>query len=541
MKPATTLSAIQSDRHDQHSEQPIGFEQRTAIARQIAEARVAQPAWAASPLRHRLKVLRRLRHRIAARPDIFIDAVTLPQRQSATETLAAELLPLADACKWLEREAASVLACRTLSRRSRPMWLPGVKVSEHRDPFGIVLVVATWNYPLFLPGVQVAQALAAGNAVLLKPGRDGTAAAELLRDSLIACGLDRRLLTVLDESPEAAQTAMAARVDKVVLTGSATTGHQVLSQLASTLTPADMELSGCDAVFVRGDADIDLVVKALAFATPYNGGATCIAPRRVFVHRSIADELESRLVPQFEAMPAVVADDAIAARLEELARDATDRGARLLAGDIDQGRSETHVRPLLLTGVPQSASLLKADVFAPVLSLITVDSDEEAIRLNANCPYALGAMVFGRAEPANALAAKLDVGCVVVNDALAPTADPRVAFGGRRQSGYGVTRGAAGLLAMTQPKTVIEQTSNWRPHLEVPTAADEQLMRSYLAAAHGRNWRDRLHAAFQFMSASYQVRQLQKSRSARNHEVTPPTTPAAEQPQQAELYEEVVR
>ncbi|MBA3313272.1 MAG: aldehyde dehydrogenase family protein [Planctomycetota bacterium] len=503
----STTSAVLSDlKHDDALHESSNSALDGNIARSLAEARAAQPAWAASPLRHRLKVLRRLRHRIAARPDDFIDAVSHPQRRNGAETLAAELLPLADACRWLEDQAATVLAPRTLSRRARPLWLAGVRVTESRDPFGVVLVISTWNYPLFLPGVQIAQALAAGNAVLLKPGRDGTAAAEALRDALFACGLDRRLLTVLPEAVDAARAAIGHGVDKVVLTGAAETGRKVLSQLADTLTPADMELSGCDAVFVRGDADLDLVVKALAFATLFNGGATCIAPRRVFVHRSLAADVEARLTPRFAEMPPVAVEDDIAARLDELLSEAAEHGARLLTGGVERSGGNARIRPMLLGDVPSNAELLKADILAPVLSLITVDSDEQAIRLNSQCPYALGATVFGRSEPASDLAAKLDAGCVVVNDVLVPTADPRVAFGGRRQSGFGVTRGAAGLLAMTQPKTVIEQTSNWRPHLEPPTETDESLMRNYLAAAHGRNWRDRLRAAFRCARDAYKMR-----------------------------------
>ena len=510
MTTSDTRSAVLSDMQSaESSEQLSNANLVEGVARSVAEARSAQAAWAASPLRHRLKVLRRLRHRIASRPDDFIDSVTHGQRRHSFETLSAELLPLADACWWLEQEAGTVLAPRTLSHRSRPLWLTGVKATEHREPYGVVLIIGTWNYPLFLPGVQIAQALAAGNAVLLKPGRNSTAAAERLREHLVSCGLDRRLLVILPEADAAAHSAILRGVDKVVLTGSAATGRKVLAELAPSLTPADMELSGCDAVFVRGDADIDLVVKAIAFATPLNGGATCIAPRRVFVHRSLGNELETRLTDIFEAFPSVSVGRDTAQHLERLVTDATDRDGRVAAGDVTISAGDSRVSPVLLCDVSPHADVLKADIFAPVVSLVVVDNDEQAIRYNRECPYGLGATVFGRAEAANALAAKIDAGCVVINDILVPTADPRVAFGGRRQSGFGVTRGAAGLLAMTQLKTVVEQTSRWRPHLEPPTPHDEDLIRHYLAAAHGRNWRDRLRAAFRFVGTAYAMRRFQ--------------------------------
>ena len=168
----------------------------------------------------------------------------------------------------------------------------------------MVLIIAPANYPLFLPGVQALQALAAGNAVLWKPAVGGTAPAEALRDVLVGCGLDPALLQVLGESPQAADDAIAAGVDKVFLTGSAATGTAVLTQLAAHRTPAVMELSGCDAVFVLPGAAIDRVAAAVAFGLRLNGSATCMAPRRLFL---VGDHpgLVPAMLDSFKALPAV--------------------------------------------------------------------------------------------------------------------------------------------------------------------------------------------------------------------------------------------
>ena len=476
------------------------------VAAVVQATRAAQTAWAAVPLPRRLQVLRRLRHRLGEQPEAFTAAVTLPQRQGEAETLAAEVLPLADALKWLEQEASRVLAAQRLSNRRRPLWLAGVQVAQQRDPLGVVLILGTWNYPLFLVGVQAAQALAAGNAVLIKPGRDSTTAAVALRDALVEAGLDPDLCAVLPETTAAAQAAMRAGVDHVVLTGSAATGRAVLGDLAASLTPAAMELSGCDAVFVRGDADLDLVVQALTLGMRFNSSATCIAPRRVFVHQAVSAELQTRLAAAFDMLPAVPVDARTAQHLEALVEDAIAAGASRQCGEIAAGEGDAGtraalrmVRPFLLIDASADAELLKSDVFAPVLSVIAVQDDAEALRLDACCPYALGATVFGRGDGAERLAQQIDAGCVVVNDFLIPTADPRVSFGGRRGSGFGTTRGAAGLLAMTQPKTIIQQHGDWRPHLEPTSDADVQFFTQYLAAAHGSGWRVRVAAGWRFL------------------------------------------
>ena len=270
---------------------PIPFE----VEQAIASARVAQQAWSARDVTERLRIIRRARPLIAEEALSLAEAANRIRQRPLHEILSAEVLPLADACRFLERESERILQTRRFGSRGRPLWLFQVSSELRRDPHGIVLIVGPGNYPLFLPAVQTLQALVAGNAILLKPGVGGSCAATAFADLLRRAGAPPNLIQVLPESPTAAQAAIAFGVDKVVFTGSATTGQAVLAQCAQRLTPATVELSGCDAMFVRADADIELVVRAIRFGLRLNNGATCIAPRRVFVNRTLAAELENRL------------------------------------------------------------------------------------------------------------------------------------------------------------------------------------------------------------------------------------------------------
>lgn len=464
----------------------------TTVREALQVARQAQPAWAARSLPQRLQIIRRLRHHIARQPDRLAQGVTPVAQRSLSDTLVAEVLPLLDACRFLEREATHILAPQRLYRRRRPLWLDGVELELCREPLGVVLIITPANYPLLLPGVQTLQALVAGNAVLLKPGAGGLAAAEAFVQHLQSAGLDGPLVQVLSEAPVAAQTAMASGVDKVLFTGSATTGAAVLELLAPHLTPAVLELSGCDAAFVRADADLDLVVRALTFSLRLNGSATCIAPRRVFVARDLAADLESRLVRAVQAMAPCAVAPAVLTQVQELVADACAQGARSLAGDFVSAQAMT---PALVTDATPAMRLLQSDVFAPVLALVSVRDDDDALAAAAPCPYALGATVFGQERTARTLAQRVRAGVVVVNDVIVPTADPRLPFGGRGQSGFGVTRGAAGLLELTCSKAVVIRHGRWRPHFAPPRAQDAELFRSYIAAAHGASWRERGLAA----------------------------------------------
>ncbi len=409
------------------------------VFREAASARAVQAEWAGVPLSERLWRLRSVRHRLAEKAEEIVRSVTAGSGRPDAEVLTSEVLPLADAIRFLEREAARILAPRRLGSDGKPAWLGRVEIEVRREPLGLVLILAPSNYPLFLPAVQALQAVAAGNAVLWKPGRGGFRAARAFADLTVLAGLDWRLIKVLPEDEEAGRAALAAGPDKVVLTGSAANGRTVLAEAGRRLIPTTAELSGCDAVFVLPTADVthrERAAQAVRFGLTLNGGTTCIAPRRVFVPVPFAAELEARI-----------------------------------------------------------ADLL------PELSLVPVADLEEALEIAARSPYALGASVFGPEEEARAFAGRVRAGVVTVNDVIVPTADPRLPFGGRGESGYGVTRGAEGLLEMTAVKAVAVRRGRWLPHLQPRQSGDEELFKGWLAAAHGDGLRARAAGAVRLARA----------------------------------------
>jgi acyl-CoA reductase-like NAD-dependent aldehyde dehydrogenase len=480
------------------------------VERAIDSARLAQKKWRATPLVARLKILSRVRSLIAEQAEPLAHAANVSRCRPLSEILSAEVLPLAEACRFLERAAQKILRPQKLGAHGRPLWLSGVASEIHREPLGVVLIIGPGNYPLFLPCAQALQALAAGNAALIKPGLGGSSAAGAFAQILARAGLDKNLCRVLPEDAQAASCAITKGVDKVVLTGSAKTGEAVLLQCAKNLTPATVELSGCDAVFIRADADLDLVVRALAFGLRLNNSATCIAPRRVFVPRSRATELEGRLAEMFQVGNGIEISGFTSPHWSQLAREALAGGAHLVAGNV-QPDGSLHT-PIIFAGMNPAMRLVQEDIFAPMLSLITVADDDEALAFAAQCPYALGATIFGRDESAAlSLAARVHAGVVVINDLIVPTADPRLPFGGRGRSGFGVTRGAEGLLELTAPKTVSLRTGKSRRHFDPSQPGDAELFAAYIQAAHTSGWRKRL-AALKKLFFAIKQRPIQSNR-----------------------------
>ena len=450
--------------------------------------------WAATPLKQRLAVLRRARHTLAARVDEFADLVRGPADDGSgrrpADTIAAEVLPLCAAIQFLQRRAARILRPQKLGLSGRPSWLLGVRGRITRQPLGRVLILGTWNYPVFLTGVQAMQALAAGNGVVVKPGNDCEAVTRTLSELLHEAGLPQGLLHVLDDSAETGRAAVAAGFDHVVLTGSAETGRRVLRAAAETLTPCTVELSGSDAVLVDADADLDRTAGCVAFGLTFNGGATCIAPRRLFVIDSVADTLLQKIEA---AVRPVAVPPALLETSRPLIDEAVAAGAvRRTVGDYAadgpaNGGTDGGASPVtILDRCEPSMRLLRSDVFAPVLAVVRCRNVADILKKVSACPYALGASVFG----SDASLQTVPAGCVTVGDVIVPTADPRVPFGGHGQSGYGVTRGPEGLSAMTRPKVLLRRHGRMLPHLDPPHETDADLLGGAAQTLYG-DWRTR--------------------------------------------------
>lgn len=437
------------------------------VADSVARARVAQAGWGQLGVIQRIAVVRSLRVLAAQRAEELAEEGASAEH-GVEEVLLAEVLPVLEACRFLERRAADLLKPVVLGARGRPLWLPGLDSVQYREAFGVVAVISPGNYPLFLGAVPLLQALVAGNTVIWKPAPGGGRVASLFAKMLGEAGLPENVLQVLPETVESGRHLLESDVDKVVFTGGHANGVDVASRLALKTVPSVLELSGCDAVFVRSDADLGLVVKALRFGLTFNESRTCLAPRRVFVARSLVADLERLLrVELASSARGVSTKDWSAARMSavgEVLDDALNCGARFLQGGIDS--TGALQLPCVVSDASTQMRLFKEDVFAPVLGIMAVDSDEEALKLASECGFALGASVFSRdTAEASRMASRVRCGLVSVNDLIVPSADPRVVFGGAGRSGYGVTRGAEGLLELTRIKVVQTRRGGGTSHL----------------------------------------------------------------------------
>ncbi len=440
--------------------------------------------------RRRCQVVASARNAIAGDAETLIDLCRSDQRTDAAETISAELIPLCDALRFIGRRGPGLLRDQRLGLRGRPIWMLGVSSRIQRVPLGDVLILAAWNYPLLLPGVQTAQALAAGNRVWLKPAPGCEAVTARLSRAFWDVGVPEDQLRLLDASPETAAQRIAEGVDLIILTGASTTGQAVLRQSAETITPCVMELSGCDAVIIGPGADLDRVAEAVRFGLLFNAGATCIGPRRILVSKGqwqpLIDRLRLRLN---ESSPVALHPAARQAALAQL-KDTLFRGGVDLLGHVDTELLEREGRmaPVLFGGVEPDWPIAASDLFAPIASVMTYENEDRLVDTVNECPYRLAASIFGESHWSGVIASRLDLGHVSIGDMILPTADPRVPFGGTGRSGFGVTRGAEGLLAMTRPRVVARHRGRFFPHLRPRQPRDASALVAILQLGHAPLW-----------------------------------------------------
>jgi acyl-CoA reductase-like NAD-dependent aldehyde dehydrogenase len=416
----------------------------------------------------RVRPLGTLRRLLVEHADAVCAAVEKDVGRPPAEVVTTDLLPAADSCKYHQRNAARILSPRRVSIFNRPLWLFGTRDTVYRRPHGVVGIIGTWNFPIYLNAIQIAQALTAGNGVLWKPSELTPQTAVILHDLFLKAGYPANLVRRLPATRETGPQLADAAVDHVVFTGSANVGRKLAARLGERLVSSTLELSGIDAMFILVDADIDLAARAAWFGANINKGQTCLAVRRIFVDRAVYPKFLDALRPL--AAAAQPCPLVLPSQIDQAARlidEAMSRGAKLLIPRADSAGTKGEMYPTVVIDSRPDMAICCDVSFAPISAVIPFDSVDEAVSMCARCDYGLGASIFSQSVlQAQRLAARIGAGIVAINDAIAPAGHPATPFGGRGASGWGVTQGAEGLLAMTVPQVVSVRAGKFRPHFQ---------------------------------------------------------------------------
>jgi succinate-semialdehyde dehydrogenase/glutarate-semialdehyde dehydrogenase len=438
------------------------------VASALSSARRAQPAWAARGLRERLRILRLLQLAVLRERESLARLITSEQGKPVPEAMAADLLPLLDAIAFLRRRAPRILEPRP-KRLSNPLLIDR-KSRVLREPVGVVGIVSPWNYPLGIPGSEIVFALAAGNAVVIKPASATPLVLLRFAELAYAAGVPKDILAVLVGSGSTVGRAMAeADFDHLVFTGSVEVGEEVDRARRAQGKTCTLELGGSDAAIVLADADLERAAEGIVWSRFANAGQTCAAAKRVFVVEPAGEEFERKLAEKVAALrvgngadPGTdvgpLIDAKAAEEMEAFVQDASAKGGRLIAGGQRlKELGPAFFAPTVLADVPPHARAMTGETFGPVLAVARVRSEDEAVARANDSAFGLTASVWTRDRTkARAIARRLQVGTVTVNDHTYTYASIDTPWMGVKASGRGATHGAEGLHDVTRPKHVNE-------------------------------------------------------------------------------------
>lgn len=441
----------------------------------VAQAAAAAPDWRKLGIVARVRYLERMKEILYDRRDELAALVTRETGKPILESVTAEVLVVLDTLNYFSRHSEEFLAPEPVPHHN-----PALKLKRGRleyEPYGVVGIISPCNYPFSIPFSEIIPALAAGNAVVLKPSeltpQVGLAIGELLRQSEFPAGV---ACVVLGDGATGRALASSA-IDKLIFTGSLATGKKIQSMAAERLLPTVLELGGKDPMIVCADADLERAASGAVWGAFTNAGQACLSVERLYVARQVADDFTGLCVAKTQRLrvgpgedPASDVGPLIRDRQVQIVEghvvDALAKGAKVLTGGRRPGLPGFFYEPTVLGGVHHGMRVMREETFGPVLPIMTFGDEAEAVRLANDSDLGLSASVWTRSrDRGERIARQIQAGAVMVNDCASYFGICEAPHGGMKLSGIGRTHSRLGLMEMVRVKYIDADLATGWPKL----------------------------------------------------------------------------
>jgi acyl-CoA reductase-like NAD-dependent aldehyde dehydrogenase len=463
------------------------------------KGRSAFKEWSKLAVKERLCYLRKLKEVMIEQMEEIAEVISEDTGKVLTEALVADIMPTLDGINHICKHGAHILRRH---KAKTPLLLFGKSSFIEYMPRGVVLVISPWNYPLQLAMVPMISALAAGNAVILKPSEVTPLVGKCIEDLFTKAGFPKGIVQVAHGGKEVGAAFTNGKPDYIFFTGSVRTGKIIQETAAKELIPTTLELGGKDPMIVFADANLERAAKGAAWAAFTNSGQVCMSAERLYVEKSVYPAFLSLLKKEVLSLRHGVDEDADVGSMtfpaqiqivKEQLEEALNKGAVLETGMPPKDWDEGMFLPLtVVSNVNHDMKIIQEESFGPLLPVIPFESEAEVVSLANDTIYGLNASVWSNdIEKARRVASTLVSGAVVINDAIITVANHGLPFGGAKNSGIGRYHGDAGLRIFCHEKAIIEDRGRkkteiqWYPYKgKYPHFLD--LFKSYFQS--NRNW-----------------------------------------------------
>jgi acyl-CoA reductase-like NAD-dependent aldehyde dehydrogenase len=429
----------------------------------VSRAVFAQSAWNDLGVRKRIAILRNFQKLLYEQKSEIADLITSEAGKPVVEALLTEVLVVLDAVRFCIEHTFNFLREEPVPHGNLAMKAKTGRIL--REPHGVIGIISPWNYPFSIPATESLAGLVAGNAVVLKPSELTSLCALKLASLLHEAGIPQDVFQVIIGDAATGSALANAEIDKLIFTGSVSTGKRIAQTAAARLLPVVLELGGKDPMIVLEDADVDVAASGAVWGAFVNAGQACLSVERCYVHRSVYQPFLEACVrkakrlrvgngmdPEIDVGPMIHERQLL--NVEAQVEEARVQGAQVLVGGKrlpDLGPK--FYAPTVLADVTQQMRIMREETFGPVLPVMAFDTDDEAIRLANDSEYGLAASVWTKDRArGEAIARKINAGTVMVNDAVACFGISEAPHGGVKASGMGRTHGKFGLEEMVRIK-----------------------------------------------------------------------------------------